>query len=236
LDGSVTITEDNKLLCGIEKQYIKGKGGMIKLDPSKHPLKCVDWFFPTENKKLADWEGGVIGSQAVNDYMKDRKKQMVAFNAIDGYLYVVSLHNTSGKALGFDSVTVYPRPKLLFKKKIGGSISTPIFVDEYLITQGYGEKLYVFQVDYETMKFKQVASIYIGCIESTPIVWQNRIFIGSRNGYFYCIGEKKEETLQPTKAEEQLLQVVSGKKKKTHKSQRDTCPPVYPLKKGRQGY
>jgi outer membrane protein assembly factor BamB len=190
LDGSVTITDDNKLLCGIEKQYIKGKGGMIKLDPSKNPPDCVDWFFPTGDKKLNDWEGGIIGSQAVNEYIKDRKKQMVAFNAIDGHLYVVSLHDTSGRVLGFDGKTIYPRPKLLFKKKIGGSISTPVFVDDYLITQGYGQELYVFHIEYETLKFIQVGSINIGCIESTPIFWENKIFIGSRDGYFYCIGEK----------------------------------------------
>jgi outer membrane protein assembly factor BamB len=93
--------------------------------------------------------------------------------------------------LGFDGKAIYPRPKLLFKKKIGGSISTPVFVDDYLITQGYGQELYVFHVEYETLKFTQVGSINIGCIESTPIVWENKIFIGSRDGYFYCIGEKE---------------------------------------------
>lgn len=192
MDGSVTITDDNKLLCSIEKQYIKGKGGMIKINPLKPLADCIEWYFPTGDKNLSSWEGGIIGSQAVNEYMKDPKKQMVAFQAIDGSLYVVSLNDTAGTTTGFDGKMKCPRPRLLFKKNIGGSISTPIFVDDYLIAQGYGEKLYVIKINYDSLSFSPIDSITIGSIESTPIVWQGKIFIGSRNGYFYCIGEKKE--------------------------------------------
>jgi len=28
-----------------------------------------------------------------------------------------------------------------------------------------------------------------GCIESTPAVWNGRLYVGSRDGYFYAIGE-----------------------------------------------
>jgi outer membrane protein assembly factor BamB len=188
LDGTVTITEDKKLLCGIEKQYIKGQGGLIKLDPARSPSDCVEWFYPTGNKNFAGWEGGIIGSQSVREVPKH---PMVAFHAIDGYLYVVSLNDTNNMVMGFDSTKFYPSPKLLFKKYIGGSISTPIFIDNHLITQGYNEMMYVFDINDTTMIFSQVDSLNIGSIESTPIVWQNRIYIGSRNGYFYCLGEKK---------------------------------------------
>jgi len=194
LNGTITITKDDKLLCSLEKQYIKGKGGILKIDPFKPTSKCVEWFFPTEDisekDTLIEWKGGVIGSQAVNDYLSDSTKHLVAFNGIDGYLYVVSLNDTYGTCKDWNEKTVYPKPRLVFKKKIGPSISTPIFVDNYLITQGYNGKLYVFSVDYETFTFKLLSSIYLGCIESTPIVWKKKIFIGSRNGYLYCLGEK----------------------------------------------
>ena len=26
--------------------------------------------------------------------------------------------------------------------------------------------------------------------ESTPIVWQGRVYVGCRDGYFYCLGER----------------------------------------------
>jgi outer membrane protein assembly factor BamB len=197
LDGSVTVTADNKLLCAIEKQYIEGKGGMIKIDPTKAMDRCVEWYFPTGDRKFASWEGGVVGSQAVSERSNEPRKHMVAFQAIDGCLYVVSLNDTSGIAKSFDNKTLHPRPKLLFKKNIGGSISTPIFVDDCLIAQGYAGMLYVIKVDYDSLTFSQVDSINIGCIESTPIVWQNRIFVGSRNGYFYCIGEKQRDDVRP---------------------------------------
>lgn len=190
LDGSVTITDDGKLLCGIEKQYIKGRGGLIKLDPSKPPSQSVEWFFPTGNKQFASWEGGVIGSQSVSEHMR---KRMAAFNAIDGFLYVVAMNDTAGISRGFDSTSFYPCPKLLFKKNIGGSISTPIFIENHLITQGYNGMMYIFEIQDSTSKFSQIDSINIGTIESTPIVWQNKIFIGSRNGYIYCLGERRKE-------------------------------------------
>ena len=28
-----------------------------------------------------------------------------------------------------------------------------------------------------------------GCIEATPAVWKGRIYIGSRNGYLYVLGD-----------------------------------------------
>ena len=195
LDGTVTITEDKKLLCSIEKQYIKGQGGLIKLDPAQSPSRCVEWFFPTGNKNFASWEGGIIGSQSVREVPEH---PMVAFNAIDGYLYVVSLNDTNTMVRGFDSTKFFPSPKLLFKKYIGGSISTPIFIDNHLITAGYNEMMYVFDINDTTMVFSLVDSLNIGSIESTPIVWQNRIFIGSRNGYFYCLGEKKASVRDTT--------------------------------------
>ena len=29
-----------------------------------------------------------------------------------------------------------------------------------------------------------------GCIESTPTVWEGRIFVGSRDGFFYAFGDR----------------------------------------------
>lgn len=47
INGTVSITEDNKLLCSIEKQYIKGNGRIVKINPLKHTSQCIEWFFPT---------------------------------------------------------------------------------------------------------------------------------------------------------------------------------------------
>ena len=92
LDGTPVPTKKGLLLQGVEKQYIKGKGGMLALDPTKPPDKATVWFFPTGNRELGDWKGGIVGSAAVNDsYNEDGQyPALCAFSAIDGYLYVVS--------------------------------------------------------------------------------------------------------------------------------------------------
>ena len=114
---------------------------------------------------------------------------MAAFVGIDGYLYVVNHKSiVSGKTvLGPDSLTVYNTPELIFKKKVGPSISTPIFVDNKLIVAGYWG-IHLFKYDdknqFELLDKRE------GSFESTPIVWNNNIYIASRDGYLYCFGLK----------------------------------------------
>ena len=88
---------------------------------------------------------------------------------------------------------------------IGGAISTPIIVDDHLIACGYDAKVHVFRIRYDDPKgvrlkardghevrvgLKEMATFKAGAIESTPVVWRGRIYIGSRDGFLYCLGEK----------------------------------------------
>jgi outer membrane protein assembly factor BamB len=208
MDGTIASTDDGHLLVPVERQYISGKGGVFKLDPRKKPAEAAVWYFPTENRAFATWEGGVVGSVSVNDTYRARRPALAAFHAIDGNLYVVSQDTMDGTAPGPRGDGPYPKPKLVFKKNIGGGISTPIFVDDYIISAGYGNTVYVFRVsatkgaagdgvviaDREGAEWNvavtQVASFAGGgSYESTPIVWQGRIYLGSRDGSFYCIGD-----------------------------------------------
>ncbi len=191
IDGSPVATEDSCILVTVEKQYIKGKGGVFKLDPSKSESEAVVWYFPTGNAKLAEWEGGVIGSAAVNDRTKPENHPfLAAFMGIDGYLYVVNhkeIDDKKGKVYGPSRKRFYPTPKLVFKKRIGGSISTPIIVGDRLIAAGYGG-IHLFEFD-EKGNFKLLDKKYPGIFEATPIAWDGKIYVGSRNGYLYCFGE-----------------------------------------------
>ncbi len=190
IDGSAVVTKDSCILVSVEKQYIKGQGGVFKLDPFKPAdSNCVVWYSPTENKELNSWEGGVIGSVGVNDaYLKDElDARLAAFVGIDGYLYVVK-HNACSDSLvlGPDSTSYYRSPEICFKKKIGASISTPVFVDDKLIVCGYGG-IHMFRYDkfcnFDLIDHKAIYS------ESTPVVLNNRIYIPSRDGYLYCLGD-----------------------------------------------
>lgn len=188
IDGTAVVTHDSCLLVTIEKQYIKGKGGAFKLDPSKSPENAVVWYFPTDNAEYLDWEGGIIGSVGINDHYNDGEfPYIAAFIAIDGYLYVVNhmLLEKNKKVAGPDNANYYPTPELVFKKYIGPSISTPIIADNKLIAPSY-DGINLFSYD-EELNFVHIDS-FPGSFESTPIVYDEKIYIASRDGYFYCLG------------------------------------------------
>ncbi|MGF1493128.1 MAG: hypothetical protein ACFBSC_11895 [Microcoleaceae cyanobacterium] len=209
LDGSVVIGKSGKLFCAIEKQYIPGKGGIIKLNPEKSPVDSVEWFLPTGNTKVSSWRGVIVGSAAINDeYNPNGYPELFATNAIDGYLYIGSQMVTTGKKVkGPLLKRTYAPPKILVKKKLGASISTPIFTDGYkLVTVGYNG-LYLFDLNWQTstaedteaipnskgqyykLEIDQVGRFNPGIsFESTPVVWDGKIIICCRDGFLYTLG------------------------------------------------
>ena len=211
LDGTPVPTAAGKLLVPIEKQYIAGHGGVMMLDPSKDPAKAPVWFFPTGDKALGDWEGGVIGSVAVNDTYDPlgRRPRLAAFIAIDGNLYVVSQNKTSGAGPGPDGGGDYPTPKLVAKFWVGGGIGTPIMVDDAIVAAGYDAKVHLYEIRYKKAAKKAAGALRSpdggwykvtvketdsfaggGAFESTPVMWKGHVFIGSRDGSLYCLGDK----------------------------------------------
>jgi outer membrane protein assembly factor BamB len=189
MDGSTVVTSDSCILVSVEKQYIKGEGGVFKLNPGENPQNAVVWYFPTHNNDFAGWEGGVIGSAGINDYY-GCNNHLAAFVGIDEYLYVVNHQqiDSSIKVLGPDSLTIYNTPKLIFKYHTGPSIATPIFVDNKLIVATYWG-IYLFE--YDDQNNFVLLDKKPGSFESTPIVYDGKIFIASRDGYLYCLGIKK---------------------------------------------
>jgi hypothetical protein len=195
MDGSPAVTVDNSLIVTVEKQYIKGRGGVFKLNPSKPISETVIWYFPTEDDSLESWQGGVIGSASVNDQTKSFTDPFLCtFIGIDGYLYVVKhreIDETVGMIYGPNNEKQYATPKLVFKKLIGPSISTPIIVKNKIIVTGY-RGIYLFEFDKE-LNFKLIDKYIKSAFESTAIVHDKKIYIGSRDGYLYCFGESQKD-------------------------------------------
>ena len=210
LDGTPVPTSAGKLLVAVEKQYISGHGGVLMLDPSKDPADSVVWFFPTGDRTVGDWEGGVIGSVAVNDTYDPwgRRPRLAAFIAIDGNLYVVSQDRTSGEGPGPNVDGPYPTPRVVAQFYVGGGISTPIMVDDTIVAAGYDNRVHLYQIKYKaaakgdegalkspdgnwfTVTVKEKDSFAGGgAFESTPVMWNGRVFIGSRDGSLYCLGD-----------------------------------------------
>lgn len=191
IDGSPIITRDKKVLISIEKEYIPGKGGAMLIDPTKHKDSCVIWFYPTENNNFVSWQGGIIGSCAINDkYISKNDNSLSAFVGIDGYLYVVENEfiNPYDSVKGPCNKIMYPKPQEIFKYKTGPSISTPIFTKNRLIVLTY-EGLYMFSYDKNCIftlleKNEKIRG------EATPIVHNGRLFVASRDGNLYCLGKE----------------------------------------------
>ena len=213
IDGTAAVTREDKLVCTIEKQYISGHGGAIMLDPSKPPEQATVWFFPTPDRGMGEWKGGSVGSAAINDETnKDGSRPaLAAFTSVDGNVYVVSQDTMAGNKVPlFDGTGAYPTPVEVFKSNIGGSIGTPLLVGDTLIAAGYANKVYSYRIEFSPaaqggagvelpardgsrwkVRVKQVATFKAGgAFEATPLVWNGRVYIGSRDGYLYCLGDR----------------------------------------------
>ena len=201
LDGTPAITVDKRVLVPIEKQYIEGMGGVLQLDPNKEGMKAVDWFFPTEDVGYKSWEGGVIGSviafsKGANNYC--------AFTGLDGWFYVLQTNQiTEEQVLGFDNETLFNRPKLVTKCKVGPSISTPLFIaPNSFVVAGYkGVHLLHWENDELVLK-----DFFEGTFEATPFVYEEKIYVASRNGYLYCFGNDSTQfEVAPVEPESEIL-------------------------------
>ena len=189
LDGTLVSTDDSCLLVSVEKVFIQGSGGMLKINPSKPEDEALVWFFPTGNKTLSDWNGGVIGTPGINDFYIGKEDNHIAvFLAIDGYMYVVD-HKTldDEQTLSFDGKHRCPKPKLLYKYYTGGSISSPIILKDKIIAAGYGG-LFLFSYD-SSLNFTLLEK-RPGVFEASPIVYDKKIFLGAKDGWLYCLGDK----------------------------------------------
>ncbi len=192
LNGSPAVTHDSCLIIAVEKQYTAGPGGVFKLNPAKYPEESVVWYYPTPNKKWYHWEGGIIGSAAVNDaYVSDDSIHIAAFIDVNGYLTLVNHDeiDPNRKALGPDGKTWYPTPKLICREKIAGTISTPLIVRDKLIAPT-DNGLLLYKIDLKNDKLILLDKVYKLEIDATPIAVNGRIYVGVRDGYLYCFGKK----------------------------------------------
>lgn len=190
MDGSVVVTSDSCLLVSVEKQYIDGKGGVLKLNPSKVPEESVVWYLPVEDTVYASWEGGVIGTAGINDYyINDNGDKLAAISALDGYTYIVRHTKIADDTLVFgpSNHKKYNIPELICKLPTGPGISSPILTSDRLIVCGYNG---IFLYSYEEGNFNLLDHLAVG-VEATPIIYGDRLYIASRDGFLYCLGEKE---------------------------------------------
>ena len=212
LDGTPVPTAGNKLLVTVEKQYIPGHGGVLLLDPSLPPKDAVVWFLPTGDRELSEWKGGVLGSVGVNDgASRDGSRPALgAVVAIDGYLYLFSQDTfAEARVKGPNLEKRLRTPVVAARIWMGGGITTPAFVGDRIVAAGYDNMVHLYKVSYEaatqddagalpsadgrwwTVSVRETARFTGGgAYEATPVVWDGRAYIGSRDGNLYCLGRR----------------------------------------------
>lgn len=186
LNGTMPLTNDGRLLLGIEKQFISGQGGVMKFKTNGK----VDWYYPLPDRKWYTWNGGLVGSPAVNHrYQSDVSQDLACFVGIDGNLTLVDHKKIQpGKAVwGPRRQNQYPTPLVLDTVKLPqGSISTPLFVGNKIVV-GYDNGMDLYQVT-PAGKLVLLDRLSGPMFDATPVVWNNRVYAGSKDGYLYCLG------------------------------------------------
>ena len=187
LNGSMPLTNDKHLLLGVEKQFISGQGGVVKFATSGK----VKWFHPLPDRKWYTWEGGLVGSPAVNHrYDSTVSKDLACFVGIDGNLTLVNHKKLQPGVTNWGPrrKVQYPAPLVLDTVKLPeGTISTPLFVGDKIII-GYDNGMDLYQVT-SAGKMVLLDRLSGPMFDATPVVWNGRVYAGSKDGSLYCLGD-----------------------------------------------
>jgi outer membrane protein assembly factor BamB len=171
IDASPVLDDEGMLYVAVELernlQRAKEIGQLIKLDPYR-PDNPLVW-------SVADTAGG--GTAGI-----------WATPALGGDLLYVPTH--TGRLLAVDRSSgdiVWEKP---FTYHAWGS---PAVVDETLLVGDTEGWLHAYDVSDPRADPPELWKVQVpggGDLESTPAVWRGRIYVGSRNGFFYAFGDR----------------------------------------------
>jgi hypothetical protein len=167
-DASVVIDDQGMLYVGSEYERgtarSKEVGQFMKLDPHK-PDDPLVWSIQDRDTVPA----GIWSTAAL-----DRDMVYVTTNG--------------GRMMGIDRMT----GEIRWTKHLPGPVwSSPVVVDNVLIEGDCSGVLHAYDVTTTGVDPPELWKLQLpgGCIESTPAVWKGRIYLGTRSGYFFAIGD-----------------------------------------------
>ena len=168
IDASVVVDENGQLYVGAE--YERGSarsrdlGQVFRLDPSS-PDDPLVWSVEA-NSGL---DTGVWATPALHDNL-------------------VLVSTDDGRILGLDRDDGSERWTLSME---GPLWSSPVVIDDTLLQGDCIVGLNAFDISDTTVAPEPLWTLPLdGCVESTPAVWDGRIFVGTRAGFFYGIGDE----------------------------------------------
>jgi outer membrane protein assembly factor BamB len=171
-DASVVIDSKGYLYVASELEKFDARsaevGQLMRLDP-RRPDRPLVWSLPA--KRIGDdGSGGIWSTPALDHEM----------------LYVAT---NAGGLLGVDRLT----GKLRWKIPLPGPTwSSPVVVDGVLLQGDCSGVLHAYDVSKRGHRPPELWRLKLGgCIEATPAVWQGMIWVGTRAGAMYGIGEAR---------------------------------------------
>lgn len=166
-DATITIDEHGFLYVAseLEKHLPRALevGQIMKLDPTK-PDDPLVW-------SVADGGSGVNGVWATPALWGDM-------------VYVATTH---GRLLGIDRNS----GTIVWEKRLGSQTwQSPVVVDDVLVQGDCVGNLNGYDVSNPGVDPPLLWTVKLdGCIESTPAVWEGRLYVGTRGGKFHAIGD-----------------------------------------------
>ncbi|MCP3995990.1 MAG: PQQ-like beta-propeller repeat protein [bacterium] len=171
VDASIVIDGEGKLYVSSEIDLGTSRGAdlgqLVKLDPTQ-PADPVVWSIDIPN--VTGVAGGIWATPALNDH----------------FLYAPT---NTGEILAIDTVD----GDIVWRDDVGTHAwSSPVIVDDTLVVavdceidSGFRAYDITDPLNPQEMWESRVTG---GCIESTPAVWNGRVYVGSRDGFFYALG------------------------------------------------
>lgn len=164
-DASLVADDEGMLYFGqqVERESSSARsqevGQLVKLDPSK-PEDPVVWSIPDDN--------GIWATPGLADG-------------------IVIAPTDSGRIIGADAET----GEILWEKQLPGPTwSSPVIVDDVWIQGDCAGTLHAFDLSDPRVDPPELWTVELeGCVESTPAVWDGRIYVGARGGRVYAIGD-----------------------------------------------
>ncbi|MFM2183634.1 MAG: hypothetical protein RJB61_1928 [Actinomycetota bacterium] len=165
-DASIVVDDEGFIYVGVEVDRntprAKEVGQLLKLDP-RNPINPVVWAIDVN----AGIDSGTWSTPIVLDD-------------------VVIWTTKPGGVRGVDRAT----GKALWEVRVGGlTLSSPLYVDGVLLQGDGNGRLHAWDLADPRVEPTELWTIRLPAnIESTPVVWNGRIYVGTRDGYMYCYG------------------------------------------------
>ncbi len=174
VDASIVVDEDGMLYVASELQRFKPRalenGQIMKLNPYK-PADPLVWSVKVPPDNNDDNLGGCWATPALH-----------------GTMLYEPTH--PGSLLGIDK----RNGKVVWRKSFTWHAwGSPSVLDDVLIVPDTNGRIHAYDVSNPAKNPPVLWTISVpsgAAIESTPVLWRGRIYVGSRDGKFYCFGDR----------------------------------------------